>query len=142
MMASKHLFATLSLLAALAASGVLTFAPVYRSISCTADSNGAESARCISGSSTLVEENGTQVLVFLAIPVAIALLGLVSSVRPVRIPRFLEWTNVIVLLALVLLTGFSIGLLYLPAAILLLIAVLRNDRVNRRGNDSGARQPL
>ena len=134
MMASKNLFATLSLAAALAASALLIFVPVYKNVSCTVDPNAEESTTCVSGSSTLLAENGAQILVFLAVPVVLALLGLLSTVIPTRIPRFLEWINVIVFLALVLFTGFSIGLFYLPAAVLLFIAVLRNERARRRAN--------
>ena len=124
-MKRSTLFASLAIAAATSATGLLTVIPVYASQSCT--SSGGET-RCTSSSSTLLEETGPTLLLFLAIPILITVLGLVGTL--VRWPLFVRWLNAGVFVFLCIITGFSIGLFYIPAALLLLVSVALGD-----GND-------
>jgi hypothetical protein len=84
--------------------------PVYSGSSSTGRSSRA----------TLVDVNGPRVLVLLAIPIAIALIGLLAvtgrlprSALPVACALMWMWT---------IITGFSVGLFYLPADVALIVA--------------------
>jgi hypothetical protein len=79
--------------AAVLVSGALLVAPVY------------------SSGQTLAQVNGPSALVIIAIPVAIALSALV--VRRLKTPA------AVAMCLFVILSGFSIGLFYLPSAVLL-----------------------
>jgi hypothetical protein len=78
---------------------------------------------CTSSSRTLAAENGDWVLAFVALPVALTAVVFVSATGLLPLPRAAGWTAVIVLLAGCLITGFSIGLLFVPAAFLALAAM-------------------
>jgi hypothetical protein len=73
---------------------------------------------------TLVEAQGQQIVVTLAVPVMIAGLPLV-----LRWPRLLRRPTrliaAILLISWVLVTGFSVGLLYAPSAVAMLGAAIR-----------------
>src|SRR5260370_3823176 len=73
-----------------------------------------------SSQETLVERGGLIVLAFLAIPVALAFAPVLVSRG--RVGVVLAWTSAVLVLVLVVLTGFSIGLFYAPAAVALLAA--------------------
>jgi hypothetical protein len=83
----------ISFSAAVAVSALLLIAPVY------------------SSGQTLMEVNGPRVFGVLAVPVVIALGPLVF--------RRLKTPAAVAMLAFALIAGFSIGLFYLPAALLL-----------------------
>ena len=83
-----------------------------------------------SDSATLIAENGAWVILLLCVPVALAVLGLVGAARR---RRALVWVPAAVLLVFVLLGGFSIGLLYLPAALALLVAAGLTEARGERG---------
>ena len=122
-MKPSTLFASLAIAAATGVTALLAVLPVYASQSCT--STGGETL-CTSSSSTLLEETGPTLLLFLTIPVLITVLGLVGTL--VLWPLFVRWLNAGVFVFLCVLTGLSIGLLYFPAALLLLVSVALTDR--------------
>jgi primosomal replication protein N len=73
--------------------------------------------------STLIEVNGPRVLVALAFPVLVALAPLLFPHRSLRIGA------AVVLGAFAIVSGFSIGLFYLPSAAAMLAAALSRKRV-------------
>ena len=68
---------------------------------------------------SLLAENGMWALGLLAIPVALTVLGVFGAAKSYR---FLQWSVAVVLLVFSIISGMSIGLFYLPAAIALLVA--------------------
>jgi hypothetical protein len=99
--------------------------PAISTAGCRASPNSVIS--CSSTKSTLLEEYGTRALALLAFPTALALFVLLFALPAVRLPRFFSWIAVIVLCGFCLLAGFSIGLFYVPAALLGLLSVLRTQ---------------
>lgn len=103
-----------TVLLAVATSAVVAVAPLRQSQSCSARTGVGEQSGpvdCRTSTSSLVEGEGGGVLVVLAIPVALALLGAAWPARTTLVA-------VAVLLCIgVVLSGFSIGLFYLPTAI-------------------------
>jgi len=92
--------------------------PAYRGETC-----GGTPQTCSSSSATLVEVNGSGVLLWIALPAAAALLGWLllhracaSRQRPMVNAA---WVLVIALLVFSFVTGFSVGLFVLPVAVLL-----------------------
>ena len=99
-------------LAALAGALYAAFGPTYES--CDMD-------RC--GSESTVSVNGWWVLAVIAVPVVFALAPVVFDRRPVRI------ASTVLLWAFCVIAGFSVGLFFVPAAILMTIASVRSDPV-------------
>ena len=106
-----------ALLLAIVAGLFLAFYPVYQGVSATGSSSGVVTSSSESG--TLITVNGLWVLVPLCIPIVLAALGLIAVARR---RRALVWVLGGVLLGFVVLSGFTIGLFYLPAAIALLLS--------------------
>ena len=106
-------FAKASFVAALTGALLAAFAPSYTS--CTEELAG--SIRC--GSATAFDVNGWWILVVVSIPVVIAT---IPAVRPTRrrtvVCTVLLWACCVVALA-------SIGLFFIPAAILMTVAAFR-----------------
>jgi hypothetical protein len=98
--------------AALAAALFAAFGPTYES--CEMTSCRRESA---------VSVNGWWVLIVVALPVVVALASLVLDRRPVRI------VAAVLLWAFSIITGFSVGLFFMPAALAMTIAAARSDPV-------------
>jgi hypothetical protein len=115
--------AVAALVLAAVPSLLLAFLPVYSSESATATSGGAVSTS--SGRATLLDVNGPGVLVVLLVPVALATLGLIGSARRRRV---LIWVAGGLLLGFALVSGLSIGLFYLPAAVALLLSAWPGQR--------------
>lgn len=118
-------------LCALAASGFLLVAPVYRGVRRIATLGPAEPVeeRELVEQATLLAANGPWVLALLAAPVVLAavpllLRGRVGQRRSARVSAAL-------LLTFVLLTGFSVGLLYAPSALLMVLAAVLNGRAGQ-----------
>jgi hypothetical protein len=115
--------ALVALALALAAGLWLAFDPYsYSGVSGSATSSGVTTEQTENAS--LIEENGSWVIGLLAVPVALAGLGVLGTARRHRI---LAWSAAGVLVAFSLVTGFSIGLFYAPAAVALLVAAALND---------------
>lgn len=109
--------ALVALLLTVAAGLFLAFYPVYQGVSATGSSSGVTTIS--SERATLITENGLWVIVPLCVPIALAALGLLAVARRRRV---LVWVLGGVLLGFVVLSGFTIGLFYLPAAIALLLS--------------------
>ncbi|MCX6363670.1 MAG: hypothetical protein NTW58_05795 [Actinobacteria bacterium] len=119
-----------ALLLALAAGSWLAFSPgSYQVVSVTASSSGEVVQR--SEQTSLLAENGMWALGLLAIPVVLTGLGVFGAVRS---HRFLLWSVAVVLLVFSVISGMTIGLFYLPAAITLLVAaaLCNSSRTPRR----------
>lgn len=102
------------LVVALATSAAVAVGPIVSTETCSTDGFGRTT--CAGGSEALVANEGASVLVVLAVPVLVALVG---AVRPT--PRTAA-TVAALLLAGCLLAGFSIGLFYVPTALVALAA--------------------
>jgi hypothetical protein len=107
-----------ALLLAVAAGSWLAFYPgSYQGVSVTASSSGEVVQR--SEQASLLAENGMWALGLLAVPVTLTGLGVFGAARSFR---FLLWSVAVVLLVFSVISGMTIGLFYLPAAIALLVA--------------------
>ena len=109
------------------AAGIfLAFGPVYQSSSATPatpDEPGGEPTWI--GSSTLVEENGLYVILLLLVPVLLTASFLSArrlTAKRQTVRRALLWGNPAVLLGFCFVAIASIGMLYLPSGLALLIA--------------------
>ena len=112
-------------LSAWGAALFLCFVPTYRGSSETAAPDGGR--QVTSTSATLVEVNGHWVLWLLLVPVvltAIAFAAALLAGKGPRLRRVTLWSMAMLLLALSLLAGFSIGLYFLPAALALTVAAV------------------
>lgn len=105
------------MLVAVVTSVLVAFAPLRQSQSCSAGSVGtgagehSDAVVCENSTSSLVEGEGGGVLAVLAVPALLALLGLAWPARTALVA-------VAVLLSIgVVLSGFSIGLFYVPTAV-------------------------
>ncbi len=121
---------------ALTTSVLLLVVPVYKSVSSSAVVEGSKSSQTETTKTsehTLLEQSGPAVLVALIPPVLITLIPLL--VRPsARRPWLLA--SAITLSVLCILAGFSIGLLYLPAAVALWVATAISGRAQRTAGSS------
>jgi hypothetical protein len=103
-------------IAAVAAALYAAFGPTY--VSCTGE---AVQAGCRHGSTVAV--NGWWVLVVVAIPVVVALVPLIFDRATTRtVSTVLLWTFSMI-------TGFSVGLFFVPAAVVMTIASVRSGSV-------------
>ena len=73
-------------------------------------------------SASLIEENGMGVLVLLIIPVIMCLVAFLVTVSRIRGGKVIMWAMAVLLLLFGLVSIFSIGAFYLPAALALIIA--------------------
>jgi len=103
---------------AVAAGAWLALDPgFYRGASTAVSSSGVQTT--VATGASLIEENGGRVVGLLCVPVALAALGLYSAVRQRRV---LLWASGLVLIGCVVVSGFTIGMFYVPAALALLVA--------------------
>jgi hypothetical protein len=113
---SRHVaFAAVGL--ALAALVVLAFVPIVATqsaVTSVGSDGGAGETLVRSSHETFVERGGLGALALLAIPAVLALVP--ALIWRGRAGRVAAWSSAAVLLLLVLATGFTIGLFYLPAA--------------------------
>jgi hypothetical protein len=113
-----------SLAFAAAASVVLVVVPSYRQETLTtfADDDPSTATTVATSSRTVVDVHGPRALVVLAVPVFLAALPLAA---PRAWLRSTTTVAAILLVAFVLVTGFSVGLAYIPAAALMSLAAAR-----------------
>jgi hypothetical protein len=117
------LIATPAALAA-AVSIWLAVAPcTYRGTTMTATSDGV--TRVSETCASLVETNGAGVLGVLAVP---PLLAAATGAAAYARRRGVAWVLAIALLVLCIIAGFSIGMLYLPVALVLLAVLVVDSR--------------
>jgi hypothetical protein len=106
-------FALASLIAAVLAALVEVFAPLY--------STCGSGAGC--GSATSLSVNGTWILVVVSVPVVLALVPTVLRSRSARtVSAVLLWACCVVGLA-------SVGMFFIPAAVLMTIAASQREPV-------------
>jgi len=122
--------AALALVAALTADVFMLFGPMVREVNCKArsPSSSGSQAECTSEPKSLLEDNEDNTLVLLAtVPLAFTGIGLPWAIHPPSV-KALRWIFAGVFLFLCLLTGFTIGFLFLPAALLGLVVVAIDNR--------------
>lgn len=114
--------AVLSLVAAVAASLVLLLLPVVAVHGKTVvyDTDGTLLTGTIHRDETLVENQGWMVVTALVIPIVFAALPVMAGRRG-RF-RWMRAVSAVLLTIFVLLTGFSIGLFYLPSALAMIVS--------------------
>jgi hypothetical protein len=119
----------LAFLAALAWTIYLLTAPLYHTASTVHTANGEQT---VQGTATLVEANGSRVIVQLILVTLVA--GLPLLVALIRSPaqRLVTWICALLLLAYSIAGSFTIGLAFLPSALLLLLAGIATLFVRRR----------
>jgi hypothetical protein len=121
-------------LVAFATLGLLTVIPTYRSQSCYSDRYNQPI--CSSDRSrTIVEENGTNVLVVLSIPAGVALIGVIRPKRNILL-------GVATLLSVLLLPAImTIGVFFAPTAAVAWLVFVDADRRETRTNSIAHRAP-
>ncbi len=110
-----------------AAGGWLAFAPAYQGASQTASLPGEPAGEIVRHTSTLIEQNGLQVVPLLLAPIvltAIALAGPAADRQQADDAEVLLWGPAALLLGFCVLAILSIGIFYLPAAMALLVAAI------------------
>ena len=125
MAGSARRWSRFTLLSVFATSAVLTLAPIYATASCESVDGGAEV--CTTDRESLIEHEGIGAVAILAVPVLLAAAPVVFPRRAVAI------AVAVVLSALTLLGAASIGLFFLPAAVLSWIAVTSGPRPSGAG---------
>jgi hypothetical protein len=110
------------------ASLLLLWLPVYATLSASHSlgPNGVESSTSAGRNATLLEVNGVRALIPLLIPVALALAPLLVPGASTR--RMATCICAAALAVFVILAGFSIGMLYIPSAIALVLAAAQQTR--------------
>jgi hypothetical protein len=106
---------------ALAIAVVLLFAPIISFEACSVTSG--EPAVCSEGSRSLLSAEGLWVILPLALPA-------IACLVPLRLTGNLAaWLTAVALLVFCLLTGFTIGVFFMPVALIaLVLAALRTGR--------------
>lgn len=109
-------------------------APIYATASCESVDGGPEI--CTTGRESLIEHGGIGAVSILAVPVVLAAL-------PVVFPRrFVAISVAVVLSALTLLGAASIGLFFLPAAVLSCFTAANSSRgTTTDGTDADGEPP-
>lgn len=115
---AARIVASISVALALIAAAFLAFAPCSirgeRAMSSVGSDPAAPSiTRTETICSSLIESQGASVTVFLAVPVLLAAGGYTAARMR---SRTLLWVNTAILLLLSVLTGFSVGIFFLPSA--------------------------
>ena len=109
----------------------LVFGPVYQGVSKTAVAPGGVASESTRFTATLVEVNGLSVLPLLMVPVALTTLALLAAlITGVGLAkrRVLLWVSSVLLLGFCAVAIASIGLLYLPAAVALIVSAVMGSR--------------
>ena len=105
--------------------------PVYQGESQTAVTPGGVASESTRVTATLVEVNGLSVLPLVMVPVALTALALLAALMTdvgSAKRRVLLWVSSVLLLGLCAVAIASIGLLYLPAAVALIVAAVMGSR--------------
>ena len=117
----------------------MVFGPVYQGVSITPSIPGEPPRQATRYTATLLEANGLWVLWLLFIPILLSGLALVA-IRFTEVGqakrKALLWLPAVVLLAFCALGIASIGMLYLPIALALLVAAVAGSL----DSDPGARE--
>ena len=118
--------AWVAFIAALGASVMLLFLPIYTKQTTPAINavTGEVTGQAVTTTATLLEVNGARVIIPLLIPPLLAGLGLLAVLRARRFRPLFVWLAAFLLAGFVLITGFSIGIFYVPAMILAMTAAI------------------
>jgi hypothetical protein len=109
----------LALLISIAAAIFLLNAPSYRGIETSCTESGCET---IQVTQTLVEANGTWVVYLLSMVTLVSGAPLFAVVfRRLTLQRWVTWVSALLLLAFSIAGSLTIGLAFMPSALLLLI---------------------
>jgi len=111
----------LALLASIAVTIYLLNAPLYQGVETHCTESGCET---IQTTRTLVEENGSWARILLTLVTLASGVPFVVSLTLPRFQRLATWVFALLILAFSIIGGLSIGLAYMPSAILLLIAAV------------------
>lgn len=111
---------SLALATTLLAAAYLAFAGE----ACTIDPSGER--RCVESPASLIEHDGGWILAYLALPPLLAAAALFALKR--GLSRVWQWSLAAALSFLCWLSLFSLGVFYVPAALLLLAAVALHRR--------------
>ena len=111
----------LAFLTSIAASIYLLYAPFYQYVSVI---NTAGDEETIHGTATLVEVNGTWVAVLLVVVTLVSGVPLLLALRRSALQPMVTWLSALLLMAYSIAGSFTIGLVFAPSAILLLIAAI------------------
>jgi hypothetical protein len=117
----------LAFLACTAATIFLLNAPLYRTVTESAEQS-------IQGTATLVEANGTWVINQLLLVTLVSGVPLFVALRRSPLQRLVTWVSALLLMAYSIAGSFTIGLAFMPSAILLLIAAIATLFI-RKGAD-------
>lgn len=120
MAGSAHRWSRVTFVSTLATSAVLILVPLYATESCGSVAGGAEV--CTTDRESLIEHEGFGAVAVLAVPVVLAAAPVVFS------RRFVAISVAVVLSALTLLGAASIGLFFVPAAVLSWLTVANSSR--------------
>jgi hypothetical protein len=126
------IFSGLALLASIAVTIYLLNAPLYQGIETHCTESGCDTIRT---TRTLAEANGSWVIILLALVTLASGVPFIVSLTLPRLQRLVTWVCALLILAFSILGSLTIGLAYMPTAILLLIAAVltlfirRNPRV-------------
>jgi len=113
---------TVGAVAAVAAAAYLAFAPVYQGFETGRAAPPGVAATPWEERATLAEVNGSRIYMTLLIPILLAGAPLLFP-RPAG-RRVASWLGGTLLLAFSILGAFTVGLLFLPAALAVLLAAL------------------
>ena len=111
----------LACLASIAATIYLLNAPLYQHVKIVHTESGEET---IQGTATLVEVNGTRVVYQLVGVTLASCVPLFVALRQSALQRLVTWVSALLLMAYSIAASFTIGLAFMPGAILLLIAAI------------------
>jgi hypothetical protein len=107
----------LALLASIAATILLLIAPLYQHVT-------ESSEETIQGTATLVEVNGTWVVNQLIGVTLASGVPLFVALRRSALQRLVTWVSALLVVAYSIAGSFTIGLAFMPSAILLLMAAI------------------
>ena len=120
-----NLFATLALVFAIAGLFFLIFSKGYSTsqVQTAVVPGGTITEQTVETfRQSIIEVNGLGVLWLLILPVVPSAVGLWASFRQTKAGKITLWASAVVLFLFSFVTGFSIGMFYMPAAILLIAA--------------------
>ena len=121
----------LAFLTSIAATIYLLNAPLYQYVKVVHTESGEET---IQGTATLVEENGNWVVNQLVGVTLVSGVPLFVALRRSALQRLVTWVSALLLMAYSIAGSFTIGLAFMPSAILLLIAAMATLFI-RKGAD-------
>jgi hypothetical protein len=121
----------LAFLVSIAATIYLLNAPLYQYVRVVDTASDGETIR---GTATLVEVNGTRVVIQLLVVTLVSGVPLFVALARPALQRLVTWVSALLLLAYSIAGSFTIGLAFMPSAILLLIAAIATLFI-RKGAD-------